>query len=213
MFSNLYLAYKSCIDVSRHIEIDNANILGFDKELIQECNNIMDNINKDVVIVARKIVVIDNNSVEQCLNFVDNSLTGCIPMDKYSARRLAKVNSIISIVLTITSLRTIDKSQINLMTQSAKPKYIEIHLHPFISNIFNNNTDIEKAFYHIGNIIEHAIKRDIGVIPSAASPIIKEVLLVPHIDITLYSMGFSKRERRLMLELYPIEFLQNWLKR
>ncbi|MEM0371403.1 MAG: hypothetical protein QXY23_02360 [Ignisphaera sp.] len=64
----------------------------------------------------------------------------------------------------------------------------------------------------MGTVIERALKNDVAVIPSASSPNIRKAILVNHIDLVLYSMGFSRRERRLMLEFYPMDLVQRWLK-
>lgn len=221
MHANLYLAYTSCGDIVKHIEIDSADILGFDSDLFNQCcsDKLLNSIpgaRKSVVVVPRRIVYVDSDSIDNCTRAPRSVLTGCIPRDTSSARRLAKIGKVLTVVLTTESSRFIDESQVSFMAQSAKPKYIEIHLHPFVSHMVSRSTerdrDLEKDFYILGNVAEYALKRDVGVIPVAASPILEEVLLTPHIDLVLYSLGFSKRERRLMLELYPLDLVQNWLK-
>lgn len=216
MLTNLYLAYTDCSDVVKHIEIDNASLIGFNDVVVERCSTKLldsDIVKRGVIIVPRKIVYLDSSSIDRCLTVSKNTLAGCIPLDVDSARRLAKVNKTLAIILTTESSRFVNEYQVNFMAQSAIPKYIEIHLYPFVSQIADNvvERDIEKDFYNLGNIIECALKRDVGVIPVAASPTLEKMLIATHIDVILYSLGFSKRERRLMLELYPVDFLKNWL--
>lgn len=213
MLANLYLAYTDCSDVVKHIRIDIAKMFGFDEKLLEQCEEVQSRIEKEVVMVPRKITMVSSDSINECLANTKDNLVGCIPIDTGSARRLAKVGKVLTIILTPKNHKFVNESQINFMIHSTTPKYIEIHLYPFVTHMLNinSNVDAEKEFYEIGNIIEYAIKKDVGVIPSAASPNIKKTLLVTHMNIILQTMGFSKRERRLMLEFYPMEVLQNWL--
>lgn len=219
MLTNLYLAYTDCNDVARHIEIDSADILGFNDEVFHRCSDklvdAISTVRKSVVAVPRGIVYVDSRSIDRCVAMQKSVLPGCIPLDTASARRLAKIGKIMSVVVTAENIKFVNESQVNFMAQSSKPKYIEVHLYPFVLNIVNRSAerDVEKDLYSLGRVLEHALKRDVGVIPTAASPALRKTLLATHLDVILYTLGFSKRERRLMLEFYPLDLVQNWLNR
>lgn len=209
--SNLYLAYSNCNDIVSHIEVDYAVILGFDGALLETCLEDITKVRRDVLLVARRIVTVNDKTINSCLSQAGKVLTGCKPMDIPSARRLAKVGNVLSLVLAPENLRFIDISEVNSLAQSPMPKYIEVTLFPFVDKLLASRFDVEGDFYRLGEVIERALKRDVGVVVSAASPNLWKALLTVHIDIALYSMGFSKRERRLILELYPMDFIEKWL--
>uniref|UniRef100_A0A7C2V8V4 Uncharacterized protein n=1 Tax=Ignisphaera aggregans TaxID=334771 RepID=A0A7C2V8V4_9CREN len=214
MIANLYLGYTHCDDALKYVGIEHVDALGLDASIIYLCaETLQSSVSRNIVVVPRKIARVTDEDFNQCLASSRTMLSGCEPLSINSARRLAKVRRVLSIVLTPRSRRFVDESQVNFMVQSPKPKYIEVHLHPFIERLVNERLDIdsEKEFYFLGNVIETALKRDVGVVPVSASPRLSETLLMTHIDIILYAMGFSKRERRLMIELYPVDFIGNWL--
>jgi len=96
---------------------------------------------------------------------------------------------------------------------STRSKYIEIHMQPFLK-IFtapNSRASIDKNLYMLGNIIERALKLDVGTVVSTASDDRKRLLSLTHLDIILFYMGFTKRERILIIEVYPTELLLTWL--
>ncbi|MEM1541569.1 MAG: hypothetical protein QW101_01865 [Ignisphaera sp.] len=210
---NLYLAYSECLDMIKHLEIDSAIIFGFNSELLKKCIDTLNSTRVTIAIVPRAIHQVSEDTIDTCLKKSRYLLNGCIPSDTVSARRLAKLGTTVTIVLTPNSLKFIDESQINVMAQTPTPRYIEIHLYQFLTHLINHpNIDVEKEFYYLGTVIEKALKNDVAVIPSASSPNVRKAILVNHIDLVLYSMGFSRRERRLMLELYPMDLIQRWLK-
>lgn len=212
---NLYLAYTDCLDIIKHIEIDKAKALGFDSNLIHKCEDNLMNIDNNLIIVPRSIFTVSENEIHTCLNNSKYVLIGCIPNDTSTARKLAKVSNTITIIITPKNLRFVNEYQVNVMTQTCTSRYLEIHVYPFIAHLLEENvlkTDVEKEFYLLGNVIEKALKNDVAVIPSASSPSIRKTLLTNHLDLILNFMGFSKRERRLMLELYPKDLIHKWLK-
>lgn len=216
MLSNFYLAYTQCKDVIEHMKIDTASVIGLEEDVAQNCGyNTLNNSDTvhDIILVPRRILYVNGKTIEECLALAGKTVVGCAPLDTSSARRLAKVGKVLTVVITPKSYRYVNESQINFMAQSLKPKYIEVHLYPFVSRIFSEDIDIdiEKELYLMGNVVEYALKKDIGVVPSAAGPELKKTLLVTHMDLILYALGFSKRERRLMLELYPVDLLRHWL--
>ena len=215
MIANLYLAYSNCADIAKHIDIDGAAIIGFDADVLSRCTTIAE-AKKSLAIIPRKIVAVDSSSIGLCLSTTKNSLAGCMPKSVDSARRLAKIGGVFSTVLTLDNRKAVDESQVNFMSHSPTPKYIEVHLYHFVSAIaskhYDNSLDLEKEFYRLGNVIERALKLDVGVIPVGASPSIDKTLLAKHIDVILFAMGFSKRERRLMLEVYPADLVTRWLR-
>lgn len=217
MLTNFYLAYTQCEDVIEHMKIDTASVIGLEEDVIQRCgHNILAlngaNLVRDIILVPRKVLYVNSN-IDECLALTEKVVVGCAPLDTSSARRLAKISKVFTVVLTPRSYRYADESQINFMAQSAKPKYIEVHLHPFVSHILSEelSIDVEKELYQLGNVVEYALKKDVGVVLSAASPELRRTLLTTHMDLILYALGFSKRERRLMLELYPMDILRRWL--
>lgn len=216
MQANLYLAYTKCDEIVNHVRLDSSRILGLDQEVLDYCveNLFADSsLGKGLLIIPRKIVQVDDDNVEHCLSSTKLTAVGCEPLDTSAARRLAKVRKFLSIVLTTRSVRYVDEAQINFMAQSHVRKYIEVHLHPFVVHMLENGRgiDVEKEFFILSETIELALKRDTGIVVSSASPTLKETLLTTHIDLILFSLGFTKRERRLILEFYPREFVFNWL--
>ncbi|MEM4513739.1 MAG: hypothetical protein QXZ41_04475 [Ignisphaera sp.] len=216
MLSNFYLAYTQCKDVAEYMKIDTASIIGLEEDVIQNCGyNTLNNLDtaRDIIVVPRRILHVNGKNIDECLALAGKTVVGCAPLDTSSARRLAKVGKVLTVVLNPKSYRYVNESQINFMVQSPKPKYIEVHLYPFVLRIFSEdiNIDVEKELYLMSNVVEYALKKDVGVVPSAAGPELKKTLLVTHMDLILYALGFSKRERRLMLELYPVDLLRRWL--
>ncbi|MEM1644860.1 MAG: hypothetical protein QXL96_03145 [Ignisphaera sp.] len=218
MLSNFYLAYTQCKDVIDYMEIDITSVIGLEENVIEKCvpntlalNSI--NIVRDIILVPRRVLYVNNDNIDECLASTEKAIIGCIPLDTSSARRLAKIGKVFTVVLTPKNYRYADESQINFMAQSTKPKYVEVHLYPFVSHILSEDLsiDVEKELYLLGNVIEHALRKDVGVVLSAASIELKKTLLATHMDLILYALGFSKRERRLMLEMYPMDLLRRWL--
>ncbi len=217
MKANMFLALNRCNDILFYIKFvdGDLHVVGLDSSILTEC--LIDEVNKldrDILFVPRRIVKADEQSLGKCFEFSESVLIGCIPLDTGGARRLAKIHKLSVVVVIPTSIRIVNESQINFMHQSGgRNKYIEIHMQPFLKTFTapNLNVLIEKSFYLLGNIIERALKLDVGIIVSTASSERSELLSLTHLDIILFYMGFSKRERRLVMEVYPTELLLTWL--
>jgi hypothetical protein len=217
MQANLYLAYMKCEDLVEYLKIDLCSIIGLDQEILDNCiRNLLelpDLRKRGLIVLPRKIISVNSRNIDNCFSISKYLAVGCLPLDADSARSLAKTRRFASVVMTPKSLRYVDEAQVNFMAQAQVRKYIEIHLHPFVVDILNevSSVDVEREFYFLGETIERALKKDVGVVIGSASPSLRETLLTTHIDLILFTIGFSKRERRLMLELYPKEFILNWL--
>ncbi len=213
----MYLAISRCNDIAFYITaIDSdVHILGLDSDVIIECfANDKHKLNIDMLFIPRRIVTVDEKRLEKCFEFDKTILMGCIPMNINVARRLAKIQRLSTIIITPNSLKFVDENQVNFMYQSSnRNKYIEVHLQPFLKMFLISDSihSIEKSFYLLGNIIERALKLDVGIIMSTASDDDKKLCSLTHVDIILFYLGFSKRERRLITEVYPIELLMTWL--
>lgn len=217
MKANMFLALDRCSDVLFYLtSIDSdVAILGLNSNMVAECfTDDVHRLDRDVLLIPRKITEITEQSFERCLEVDKSVLAGCSPIDTASARRLAKTHKLSVVVVTPNSIRVIDESQINFMHQSStRSKYIEIHMQPFLKMFTtpNSRAPIEKNLYMLGNVIERALKLDVGTVVSTASDDRKRLLSLIHLDIILFYMGFTKRERRLIIEVYPTELLLTWL--
>jgi hypothetical protein len=213
----MYLAINRCNDIAFYITaIDNdVHILGLDNDVIAECFvNDINKLNRDILFIPRKIITVDEKRLEKCFEYDKSILMGCIPMNINVARRIAKIQRLSTIIITPSSLRFVNENQVNFMHQSSnRNKYIEVHLQPFLKMFLISGSihSIEKSFYLLGNIIERALKLDVGIIISTASDDDKKLCSLTHVDIILFYLGFSKRERRLITEVYPTELLITWL--
>lgn len=217
MKANMFIALSECSDILFYItSVDSdLQILGLNASVGVEC--IVDGlygVDREILVVPRRVVKVGEKSLEKCSTSEKSVLVGCLPVDTESARRLAKIHSLSVIIVTPTSIRAVNESQINFMHQSGqRNKYIEVHLHPFL-NVFtehNYGVSIEKSLYVLGNVIERALKLDVGVTVSTASSDRRRLLSLTHLDVILFYIGFSKRERRLIMEVYPVELLLAWL--
>lgn len=217
MRANMFLALNRCSDIFFYIRfIDgDLHVVGLDSSVVIECFiDDVNRLNRDILFVPRRIVKVNVQSLEKCFESDRSILIGCTPLDTEVARRLAKIHRLSVLVVTPTSIRIVNKSQINFMHHSGgRNKYIEIHIQPFLKILTASNLNVltEKNFYLLGNIIERALKLDVGIIVSTASSERSDLLSLTHLDIILFYLGFSKRERRLIMEVYPTELLLAWL--
>jgi len=116
-----------------------------------------------------------------------------------------------TIALRSDTVQMVDSTEINLLTQVRERKFIEVHIHSFLELLRSDKkVSTERMFYFLGESIEYALRRDVPVVVSSASPVPSQVLHPQQIDALLFSLGFTKRERRMMLEVYPLELLSIW---
>lgn len=217
MKANLFLALNKCSDVFFYLTaIDtDLHILGLNENTVMECfMNDTHRLDSGIMIIPRRIVEIGEQRLEKYYGVDKSVLIGYVPVSTSVARRLAKTRRLSIVVITPSSLRFVDESQVNFMHQSGeRNKYIEIHIYPFLKTSLNPRPpiSIERMLYILGNTIERALKLDVGVVVSTASEDGRKPFSVVHTDIVLFYLGFTKRERRLIMDVYPTELLLTWL--
>ncbi|MCS7111115.1 MAG: hypothetical protein N3E36_06915 [Sulfolobales archaeon] len=217
MRANMFIALSVCSDIVFYITYVDTDlqVVGLDASVGVECfTNDLHGVNREILVVPRRIIKVSERSLEKCFALEKSILVGCLPTDTGSARRLAKIHRLSVVVVTPTSIKVVNESQVNFMHQSGgRNKYIEVHVHPFVDIFTTSNLSIsaEKSLYMLGNIIERALKLDVGIVLSTASNERRKLLSLTHLDIILFYIGFTKRERRLIMEVYPTELLLTWL--
>ncbi len=212
MLIDLFLAINNCKELLKYLAIeDSAYIIGLDKNVL-ECLIDLQPKDRNIIFIPRTIMEISNEDLDYVLKKnTKHSILGLIPRELSVARRLAKIKRVLTIINNPDNIRFMNEEQVNFMAQSPSKKFIEIHLLGYIKLLIKSSSIVEKLLNILGNTIENALKLDIGVVMSSAS-IYKDIILPIHMDIFLYTLGFTKRERRLILEVYPMELLDIWIK-
>ncbi len=212
--ANMLVFFESCKDVVKYVAEDNASILGLDKSFFDLCKDSLAELEEEVVIMPRRIITIDRKSIGIItMHRKLDALTAFKPLDTQSARVLAKIRKSTVLLVSPNSLKYVNEAQVNFLKQSHSRKFLEIAFGEFVKLLALNSRSMHasKAFYSLGNTMEKALKLDIGVAASGAIENYPKCLFTNHIDALLFSMGFSKRERRMILEVYPLELLKVWL--
>ncbi len=211
MLVDLFLAINNCREFLKYLAIeDSAQVIGLDKNIL-ECAIDLKLKDKDIALIPRIVMNISNENLDYILRSARYGILGLVPQELSTARRLAKIKKILTIVNDPNNIRFMNEEQVNFMAQSPSKKFIEIHLLEYMRLLLKDGDAVEKIFDILGNTIENALKLDIGVIASSASTY-RDLILPPHMDIFLYALGFTKRERKLILEVYPMELIDIWIK-
>uniref|UniRef100_A0A7C4BDA6 RNase P subunit p30 n=1 Tax=Ignisphaera aggregans TaxID=334771 RepID=A0A7C4BDA6_9CREN len=213
--ANMLVLFDSCKDVEKYIAEDSASIVGLDERFFESCRDSLVDVGKEVLVIPRRVIAVDRRSLKTAaLRREPRVLTAFKPLDTQSARTLAKTRRSTLILVSPDTMKYVDEAQVNFLKQSHARKFIEVSLGEFVKLLLSANTTsmhISRAFDRLGNTIERALRSDIGVAVSGAVESYPKCLFTNHIDAVLFSMGFSKRERRMILEVYPLELLKTWL--
>lgn len=213
MRGNMYVGSLTCDEVARYLHLDEeATVVGVDAKQLVTCENVEEllALGREIVLVPRTITSFGDVSKAPTLG--REAVVGLAPLSVESARRLAKISAPIIVVMDVTTIRFVDKAQVNYMRQSPARKFLEVHLGGFVERIGDPKAaNLNRDLHNLGNVIERALKLGVGVVVSSAAPSLSKILLTTHLDIVLLYMGFTKRERRLMLELYPLELVKLWI--
>ena len=210
---DLLVRFRNCEDLKTYISKMDIEVIGIEIETFTACwNTLLEIKNQSLLVVPRKIFESNRARLTPRLSELRRIASSCIPKDLATARSLAKIPGLYTIALTPSTIMFVDETQVNLLTQVKSRKYIEVYMQDFINTIFGDRkVSTERLFYFLGETIERALKRDVGIFISSASAELKKVLHPKQIDAILHSLGFTKRERKLILEIYPLEFLSKWL--
>jgi len=211
--ANMLLRFATCDDILKYVSEDDVTILGLDENTYSNCFESIAKAGKDVVFLPRRIVEISINSIREVSVAKKSALPAFKPRDTASARSLARIRQSVVILLTPDTLQFVDEYEVNFLKQAHTRKFIEVSLGEFIKNLLGASIrQGAKSMYMLSETIEKALKSDVGVVASGAVELYPKCLFTTHIDVLLYSMGFSKRERRMILEVYPLELLDTWLR-
>ncbi|ADM28079.1 hypothetical protein Igag_1274 [Ignisphaera aggregans DSM 17230] len=211
MLIDLFLAVDNCKELLKYLAIeDSAYIIGLNRNVL-ECLIDLQPKDRDIVLIPRAIMEISNENLDYVLKNTRYSILGLIPQELSVARRLAKIKRTLTLVNNPNNIKFMNEEQVNFMAQSPSKKFIEIHLLGYMKLIVKSSSTVEKLLNTLGNTIENALKLDVGIVVSSASTY-KDLILPIHMDVFLYALGFTKRERRLILEVYPMELLDIWMK-
>ncbi len=213
---DLYISIDSCRDLAIYLEKLDIELIGIEQSVLEKCLNDILSSSNTIPIHERVIVprIYHESSQNRLLpHNRRRALPLCKPDSLSTARLLAKLKSLMSIAVTPSTLRYVDESQINVLTQVRIRKYLEVLLSEFLLLVDTGNVKahVEKYMYFLGDAIEYALKRDVGVIVSSGSRRLVDAIHPRQIDAVLKYLGFTKRERNLMLVVYPMEILKQWL--
>ena len=213
--ANMLVLFESCKDVEKYIAEDSVSILGLDEGFFELCKDTLAQIEEEVAIIPRHVITVDRRSLRLAIKHQRRfKLTTFKPCDTQSARVLAKIRKSIVLLVSPDTITYVDEAQINFLKESHIRKFLEVALGEFIKLLLLPSTkplNMSKVFDRLGDVIERALKFDIGVTVAGAVENYPKCLFTNHIDVLLFSMGFSKRERRMILEVYPLELLKTWL--
>ncbi|MEM0026793.1 MAG: hypothetical protein QXT53_02535 [Ignisphaera sp.] len=210
--ANMLVLFDSCEDIKKYIDSDaNAGLIGLEEKFFEKCRDMLPLIDENnVVLVPRSLKPVSRKSIPH-ESSIGGAITSYIPFDTQSARTLAKIRRPSIILITPGTLKYVDEAQINFMRQSHERKFLEVALGHFVKMLGENGkgyAQVERAFRILGDVIERALKYDVGVVVSGAVEPYPKTLFTSHLDLILFSIGFSKRERRMVLEVYPFEMLK-----
>jgi len=136
----------------------------------------------------------------------------CVPRSLSVARMLAKVRSYVPIALRPDTLKFVDETQVNFMSSSRERKFIEVALGDFLElgRVGQKpRMSFERALHYLCKTIDRALRLDVGIVVSSGTSVVMHPL---QIRAVLYSLGYTKRERALLTQAYPLELLAKWVK-
>jgi len=209
---DLLTLLDNCKHVLAFLQNLDIDVLGIPDHILNQCCEVIITKSKNTVIIPRAIFESSQNRLLPKMFELKTRLYTCIPRDLATARSLAKLSGVYTIALRADTVRLIDENEINLLTQVKVRKFIEVHLYSFIELLKHEDKRIslERLLHFLGETIERALRRDVPVIVSSASPRLDQTLHPNQMDVLLFLLGFTKRERRMMLEVYPMELLSTW---
>ena len=209
---DLLTLLNNCKHVATLLQNLDIDVLGVPDHVLNQCYKAIAAESKNTIVVPRAVFESSQNRLLPKTSELRTRLYACIPKDLATARSLAKLGGIYTIALRVDTVKLIDENEINLLTQVKTRKFIEVHLYSFIELLKHEEkrVSIERLLYFLSETIERALRRDVPVVVSSASPQLNQILHPNQMDILLFSLGFSKRERRMMLEIYPMELLSVW---
>ena len=209
---DLLTLLNNCKYITTLIQNFDIDVLGVSDHVLNQCYEAIAAKSKSMVVVPRAVFESSQNILLPKTFELRTRLYACIPRDLATARSLAKLSGTYTIALRVDTVKFIDENEINLLAQVKTRKFIEVHLYSFTELLKHEEkrASTERLLYLLSETIERALRRDIPVVVSSASPRLDQTLHPNQMDILLFSLGFSKRERRMMLEIYPMELLLVW---
>ena len=208
--ADLLTLFTSCKHLEIYLQNLSIDILGVPSDTFDSCMDRIEN-SQNLMMVPRAVFESTQHRLLPRSRDLRAKLYTCIPRDLSTARSLAKLSGVYTIALRSDTVQMVDSTEINLLTQVRERKFIEVHIHSFLELLRSDKkVSTERMFYFLGESIEYALRRDVPVVVSSASPVPSQVLHPQQIDALLFSLGFTKRERRMMLEVYPLELLSIW---
>ena len=166
------------------------------------------------MIVPRTVYRVEGNRLTPPRRELRRSLVCCIPSTVSQARSLAKIHGVFTVGLTVETLKMVDETQINFMASSRERKFIEVLITDFLGLLREERPrmSVERAIEFMCRAIDRALALDVGVVVSSGATSTSRVMHPAQIDALLHSWGYTKRERRLVLEVYPLELVEVWLR-
>jgi len=203
---------NNCKHVTTFLQNLDIDVLGVPDYVLDQCYEVVIARSKNTIVIPRAVFESSQNRLLPKSFELKTRLYTCVPKDLATARSLAKLGGIYTIALRADTIRLIDENEINLLTQVKVRKFIEVHLYSFIERLKHEDkrVSLERLLYFLSETIERALRRDVPVVVSSASPQLDQALHPNQIDVLLFLLGFTKRERRMMLEVYPMELLSTW---
>ncbi len=207
---DLLALFTSCKHLEIYLRSLGIDILGVPSDTLDSCVDRIESA-QSLTIVPRAVFESTQSRLLPRSRDLRAKLYTCIPRDLGTARSLAKLSGVYTIALRSDTVQMVDDTEINLLTQVRERKFIEVHIHSFVELLRGEKkVSAERMFYFLGETIERALRRDVPIVVSSASPAPSQALHPQQIDALLFSLGFTKRERRMMLEVYPLELLSIW---
>ena len=205
LLADLMLAIEDPSSLLQVVTAFGLDIVGVTLDVL----SVIEALNGNVIVIPREVIYIENSFRPPRRD----RLALYIPLTTAIARTLAKVSRFIGIGVTPRSLQFVDESEIEVLSQCKHRKFVEVLTSEFLFVAVDDKAKIsaERLMYFLGETVEMCLKRDVPVVFSSYARDFKTVVHPKHIDALLHVLGFTKRERRLILEVYPLEILKLWI--
>jgi len=204
---DLLVAVPSPVDATRVLDALDLDVAGVPYEFHREVEP-----RHSAVIVPRALFHTEGSRLVPPRREMRRSLVCCIPSSTSHARALAKIRGVFTVGLTVETLRMVDETQINFMSSSRERRFVEVLISDFLSLLAEERPriSVERAIEFACRAIDRALSLDVGIVVSSGARSIDRVLHPAQMDALLHSWGYTKRERRLLLEVYPLELVEAW---
>ena len=201
---------KYVMEVLNDLDLDIIGIDTSSNDAGLALESMMKSVGRTLAVIPRRIYVSSERDPVAPRSMTRRYLVLYIPTSTSAARALAKVRSLTTIALSPETIRFVDETQVNFMATSKRRKLVEVLLGDFIELAKpGHKISFERALHFMCKAIDRALYLDVGVVVSSG---LRNFLHPSQLRAILFHLGYTKRERELLTQVYPIELVKEWMR-